>query len=486
MREFFRKKESKKQEDTINMYHISGYDPILTKNISRYEKGFQSLSPIIEYKKIIESNPGNISNIILSGLESPDIGIKRIAIHHLDLLTEEIRIPIIKDLFHSEDETTRRMSISSFFLLPEDQRFEYVSTGIKNESLGIQEECLSSIPLFTNIEDRKKLIEIGINSSSLYIKELAIFETRWLEEEDQLSFQNKIKDLIDSNFDSASIEDKKIYARMLPFLHKKDASAFINKIFSSDLIDVQKICLDFSDIMSAKDTNMISEKFDTILSNTFINNKGNEDPKKVSELIWYASESKRDEFFHLAKEKLKDNFVKSPLYDKLQVSKDSFSRNSFDKTGSETILLGGELKDKVILRKINPESFLVWKDLYDDYNIWKKEGFDYVPIEPIASYNYIPSTGFVDVYTGVLDINLKQSALMFGDHTESAKKDIEKIKNVLTKKNIEHGHLHDANFCLRYFRNKDNSVDINKKPRVYAIDFDRAFFYKKDIPDYSS
>jgi hypothetical protein len=484
MREFFSKNETQKKESEIpvSMYSISGYDSISEKNRSRYEKGFQSFSPIIEYTKKIESADRDVANVILSGIQSSDLGIKRIAIHHLHLLDEKTRTPIITELFHSENEQIRKMSIGSIFLLPEDQRFEYISTGIKNESLGIQEECLSCVPLFENDEDRKKILEIGINSQSLLIKDLAMFETRWLPEEEQVFFQNKIKDLIDKNFDTASDEDKKIYVRMIPFLKKEDAGILINKIFSLDQLDLKKICLSFLHLVSNKDMRKISNEIYVILSKTFIDNDKTEDPRKVSEFIWYTPWFKKKRFFNLAKKQLQEDLIKPLLYNKLEISKDNLSRHSFPKTGSETILFGGKLKDKIILRKINPEAFFAWKELYDDHKIWKENGFDYVPIEPIASYNYIPKTGSVDVYTGVLDINFNQLILMGGEHTKSINTDIEKIKNVLEKKKIEHGHPHNENFCLRFFRNKDGSVDLNKKPRVYLIDFDRAFSFKENIP----
>ena len=48
------------------------------------------------------------------------------------------------------------------------------------------------------------------------------------------------------------------------------------------------------------------------------------------------------------------------------------------------------------------------------------------------------------------------------------------IVNVLLKMKITHGHVNDANFCLRFSRNKNSIPDINILPRIYLIDFDKA------------
>jgi hypothetical protein len=44
----------------------------------------------------------------------------------------------------------------------------------------------------------------------------------------------------------------------------------------------------------------------------------------------------------------------------------------------------------------------------------------------------------------------------------------------LEKENVIHGHCHDKNFVLRFFRNQDGFVDLNKTPRIYLIDFDQV------------
>jgi hypothetical protein len=171
---------------------------------------------------------------------------------------------------------------------------------------------------------------------------------------------------------------------------------------------------------------------------------------------------------------LGNEIVKPPLYYNSDLDKVSFRRKGFKKTGSETTLIGGALKDKLIIRHINPKSFLAWQKIYENHLVWKSNDFDYVPIEPIQSYK-LNKEGLVDVFSGVLDLSLAKwleiSRGMFMDELQEQK---DKILSVLDSQDINHGHTHDDNFVLRFFRDKDGNPDITKTPRLYVIDFDMA------------
>jgi hypothetical protein len=190
-------------------------------------------------------------------------------------------------------------------------------------------------------------------------------------------------------------------------------------------------------------------------------------------MILYAPENEKTDLFKLAKEKLKDYIVEGPLYKDKNINDVRFSRSEFEKTGSKIILIGGELKDKTIIRHITPEAFAAWQKLYEDWKTWGAAGFDYVPIEPIQSFK-LGKDGLVSVYSGVLDLSLSSWGGMNGKFMPELRKDKEKIIKTLDNKNIEHGHMHDNNFCLRFFRDKNGKVDFDKKPRIYLIDFDQA------------
>ena len=49
----------------------------------------------------------------------------------------------------------------------------------------------------------------------------------------------------------------------------------------------------------------------------------------------------------------------------------------------KTILLGGPLVGKAIIRIIDEDSFEEWKKAYSAKGVWEELGFDYIPIEPI-------------------------------------------------------------------------------------------------------
>jgi len=195
--------------------------------------------------------------------------------------------------------------------------------------------------------------------------------------------------------------------------------------------------------------------------------------KASTEMILCAPKEERVALFNQALEKLGATLIEPPLYNRGDINEERFSRKEFFKTGSRTTLIGGTLKNKVIVRHIFPEHFLAWKNLYEDYSFWQKNGFDYVPVEPIVSY-HLEKDGNVAVFSGVLDLNLEewqQMTLLFTSELETQRN---KILTALNKKGIQHGHAHDANFCLRFWRDERGRPDMTKTPRLYLIDFDQA------------
>ena len=196
--------------------------------------------------------------------------------------------------------------------------------------------------------------------------------------------------------------------------------------------------------------------------------------REYAKVIQFVSKEKeRKELLGLAKQKLGNTLVEPPLYHNSKVSAERFSREEFAKTGSGTTLIGGELKDKVIFRHITQEAFRSWQEVYENHELWKRAGFEYVPIESILSFHQ-KKDGLVDVASGVLDISLGSWMGMSGDFSKELVAEANKIKNTLEQAQITHGHPHEDNFCLRFFRKANGDVDYQKKPRIYLIDFDRA------------
>jgi hypothetical protein len=208
----------------------------------------------------------------------------------------------------------------------------------------------------------------------------------------------------------------------------------------------------------------------------------------AAEAIRHAPIADRGELIELVKEKgLLERVFEAPLYHNNDIPDDRFSRKQFEKTGSETTLLGGDLKYGAIVRHIEPKAFVEWKKLYDNHELWKKNDFDYIPIEPILSFHLSKKTELVDVYSGVLDISLatwmRRERLFGTDYSTKLMSERERIINIVESADVSHGHDHEENFVLRFFRDKNGDIDLTKEPRIYMIDFDEAkeFEYLDEI-----
>lgn len=143
-----------------------------------------------------------------------------------------------------------------------------------------------------------------------------------------------------------------------------------------------------------------------------------------------------------------------------------------------TLLLGEQFKNNLVVRHIEESCFIAWKNAYENHQVWSQAGFDYVPIEPIFSFNSDKVSNLMNVASGVLDLNLEEWYAFSGNSfKESLDEQKNKIVSVLIKMGINHGHPNDANFCLRFHRDKDGNPDLNKTPKIYLIDFDKATNY---------
>lgn len=171
--------------------------------------------------------------------------------------------------------------------------------------------------------------------------------------------------------------------------------------------------------------------------------------------------------------------IRSRLYDYASLTGTVFGRENFQKTGSTTMLAGGELYNKVIFRQINKRSFKAWRELYENHQAWQQGGFDYVPIEPIVSFRETDNNE-ISVATGVLDTdlyswqNISNGVFMNELYTLQIK-----IEEMLNSLGYDHGHIHMRNYCVRFFRNSDGTPDLSRVPRLYLIDFDQIRRIKK-------
>lgn len=155
-------------------------------------------------------------------------------------------------------------------------------------------------------------------------------------------------------------------------------------------------------------------------------------------------------------------------------------RREFDKTGARTVLLGGNLVGKVIVRIVSEGAFLAWKKAFEADESWTKAGFDYTPVEPILMKNgklraykfKSQKYTFYRVFTRVIAGPSLAEALMHKENfnlNQSQANALEKtqLKIILVLGNIGiiHGHLHSDNFVVE--------IDSDG-PRLCVIDFGEA------------
>jgi len=133
------------------------------------------------------------------------------------------------------------------------------------------------------------------------------------------------------------------------------------------------------------------------------------------------------------------------------------------KDGSTTVLLGGKLKGKAIVREIDKYGLDAWRRA-------KEVG---IPVEPILTKNgkervYKTKDNFYRVSTGVLN-----GSSMFAfvrnhknqKYISSVFMQADKIKRKLGEYGIIHGHFHPGNLVV---------VVEKGRAKVYLIDFDQA------------
>ena len=188
------------------------------------------------------------------------------------------------------------------------------------------------------------------------------------------------------------------------------------------------------------------------------------------------------QMLQVEKKHLKEAEDRNPvLYGETESSEGSFLRKEFEKDGTRTVLLGGSLKNKAILRIIPNHAFVAWLKAYSAVEDWGNAGFDYVPIEPILKASSCKDDKNARVYAGVLGVSVARYLTIYSnkEHHEDVKRQVEVIKKTLKKMGITYAsinpnHEHDNNFCILHNRTPKGEIDWDTPPRVYCIDFDQA------------
>lgn len=472
------------------MYKVSGQNEITNHSFERYLKDKEKLPKDIEkFNQEIE-NPFNNSPDFYkekfknaSSNEKTEIGNKI-----FDLIVQN---------FGTGDVKTKIAWTELIHFVPSDQKkVKLINLGLNSDNIGIQTACADEIDCVHEYDENIKLRErvFGLMTQAFNGNNTEI-QAIWADiiiycapEDKRNELKKRVSFLMYRAFNSKNVKTQIAWAKNIYSAHEDDVDRLkkmipnlITQTFNSEkAIDDQ--------IVWAKNIDLVAEKayltpnkrneLRKIVSNLMIQAFNSEDIE--SQIAWAKNidlghQDERKTLFKLAqtKKQLGKYLIEPPLYENKFISSENFSRTEFEKTGFDITLIGGNLKDKTIIRHVSPEVFTIWQKLYEDYKLWENKNFDYVPIEPIQSFK-LNKGGLIDTYSGVLDLSLRSWENRSDDFSVELEEDRDKIIQTLKESGIEHGHAHDDNFCLRFFRDKNSNIDFSKKPRIYLIDFDLA------------
>ncbi len=420
-----------------------------------------------------------VSGLIELSLSVKDKTINRIAAKFINVAALKDRFSLFKKFSEIDDIEVLETVISKISFIADENKLESQEILInkikdicKNGSNKDKKKAIGFVNYVLDVNKRESLTNEFFAVDDMEIKKEVIRHSFCFSDENEVDLVKKFitKEGIDLINEVSDVVWSKID-------FNDDLKLFFSKI-AKDVIknkpinDVRKV-VKIVDVFYDDDLKiLLFEKLNKTLDEGLI-----EEKKVALQMIKSVLPDDMIFLFNKAiKLDLGDEIIKPQLYDKNQVSDFELETKKQTKSG-ETTLIGGSLKNKMIIRHLEPESFRVWQKLYENTKLWKDLGFDYVPIEPIKYYYLDEVKETVNVYAGILDINLKTWNLISGGiFKEELKLVMNKIIDSLNSVNSEHSHPHDENFCLKFFRNDDGKPDLNRMPKLYLIDFDNAFF----------
>ena len=463
----------------LSMYQISGQDKITSASFVRYLKDKNK-----EEDRIIDM----VEKIPYFSIEEMELSPE-----------EDKQIIFIKDCLNSDDPEVQLICLPIIRRLSDENKedikslvLEKINNGLRSLDINLQIAAAKMLYYAQLKETRELSLEVLNNQDmDISVKVVVIrFCSAWHKKDREIQdiILREVSRGINSSDIRVNLETVMDVIRCVPVGEKQKLVGVVCQKVLEGLknpdINIQKIATKMIPYTSYDD-NLHTEYRMLLLNNVRSGIKSKDEKIRriaISMLCDIPAKDRAILIQELIQTGRGHELVSSSLYDKNSVDGDHFKREEFIKTGSETTLLGGALKGKTIIRHINPESFLVWQRLFEDYKLWKDNGFDYIPLEPIQSFKLNQESSLVDVYAGVLDLNLHvwgKMTDMFQVELEEQRKKILSILNGVgglryADKGIEHAHK--QNFCLRFFRDDDGGIDFNRTPRLYLIDFDQALF----------
>ena len=520
----------------IGMYAIPGYEAISPKGYYRYIRNEDQLPLIVAqaeenqakkdksfawWENQIEQTPDNKrAGLIRQGLNNPDPAVQLACADMINRAPDNERAGLIRQGLDNHNPAVQRACARMVWQSPDNEQaglrtkvLEIIRQGLNNPDPAVLRVCADMIKQAPDNE-QAGLIRQGLNNPNPAVQRACAIMIEWAPKYEQAGLRTKVLEIIRQGLDNPDPAVQRAWVDMIKQAPSNERAGLIRQGLDNHEPAVQRACANMIEWAPVNEraglrtkvletiqrgldnpdpavqracADMIKWAPDNEKAGLIRQGLDNSDPavlRACVDMIWRTPNNEQAELVKVLKEKgLTSLVIEPPLYKGSNMTPGRFQRAKFTKTGSETTLLGGELEGKAIVRQLTLEAFLTWKKLYDDHQLWHNNGFDYVPIEPIFSFRLNRRTGLVDVYTGVLDLNLadwkKISHEIITDENipdnfiSELEQDRDRILKVLDEMHIIHGHAHDANFCLRFERKRGNPV-FSKKPRIYLIDFDQA------------
>jgi len=423
-----------------------------------------------------------VTELIFQALQSNNIETQKVAANMImfapSTKKEELRdrvFDIIVKALQSDDSEAQRQAASMIIDAPYHKRTELITQAMDSDNNAVLREAIQmieAVPYDEKIKLQKKAFEIivrDLSSTDSEVQKEAIGMILHAPDDkiDEL-FIKAIYPALSSEYSAVQKEA----AEMIEYAPDDKMAELITTALSSRNGEVQRIAASIIIRAPRDEREELQNKVFDLVNKSLQSNDSKIQRVGIG-MIEYAPDDKRAELFELAKNKAGNALIEPPLYKGTEITKEHYKRKAFVKTGSGTTLVGGDLKDKTIIRHITQEAFRNWQRAYENYQAWKDAGFDYVPIEPIQSFR-LNSKGLVDVSTQVLDLSFEAWRNMTSEFVYELEDDRNKILSIIASFGIYHGHTHDKNFVLRFLRDEKGNVDFTKKPRIYLIDFDAA------------
>jgi len=402
-----------------------------------------------------------LPSIISFILDGENAEVKIVVAEYIKRLPERAAIPLLRRVFGLEDLVLKQIAadaVTKLFRIHDKQPDipSDIAEAVSNttaralssddiETQRIGSEMLKDVPEATKLIE---FIEVGMSSKDIQVRVTAIKAIRYMSSSTE-TYKTKMKELILLALESEDGEIQKAAiatARHVPEPEKTECMEVAFKLVSS-----------------------------------LLRSNDREKQKHAATMAYHTSHPQMEELFRIIEkdQELLETLFFSRLYPERvdisgQESTKQHKKVPFLKTGSEmTVLRGGPLERKLIVRHIKKSAFIGWMKAFEENETWLEHGFDYVPVEPIQSFSF--SRKRADVCSGVLDIDLKHWISISGGRFEDELKNKRReIISVLEDLGIRHSDLHEGNFFLKFPRQADGTINTQLCPRVYVGDFDKS------------